>query len=234
MSKLIDNKARQTLIWDIMMLFLTFFIVFVVSIFPKGWHLILYSGSYTLLFFSAAMTMGKNKKKMLAIISIAIIMEWVSSLLDLAVLESISEGLNFCFFTFLIGYYINQIAQAKNVTSGVIFQAIIGYLLLGLIFSILVGILVQFNPGMFSFSTTIEPGSEGSLSEYIYFGFVTMSTLGYGDIVPLMPFSRSLSILISVSGQLYLAILIALLVGKYASHKEYGKTDKNHPNRPAE
>jgi len=43
-----------------------------------------------------------------------------------------------------------------------------------------------------------------------------MSTLGYGDISPLIPLAKSLSILISVSGQMYIAIIIALLVGKVA------------------
>ena len=101
-----------------------------------------------------------------------------------------------------------------------IFQAIIGYLLLGLVSSIMIAMLVEYNPAMFSFPFPPEAGTTSHFSDYLYYGFVTMTTLGYGDIIPLMPFSKSLSILISVSGQLYLAIIIAMLVGKFASQRD--------------
>jgi hypothetical protein len=58
------------------------------------------------------------------------------------------------------------------------------------------------------------------LHEYIYYTFVTFTTLGYGDIIPLKPISKSLALLISISGQIYVAIIIAMLVGKYASNQE--------------
>ena len=48
-----------------------------------------------------------------------------------------------------------------------------------------------------------------------------MCTVGYGDIIPLEPYSRSITILISVTGQLYIAIIIAILVGKYSSQIHY-------------
>ena len=54
-----------------------------------------------------------------------------------------------------------------------------------------------------------------SRADFIYYSFVTMTTLGYGDITPLKSLARSLSIFFSVAGQLYLAFIIATLVGKY-------------------
>ncbi len=68
-------------------------------------------------------------------------------------------------------------------------------------------------PEIINFS---EPAA-AHLHEYIYYTFVTFTTLGYGDIVPLVPISKSLSLVISISGQFYIAIIIAMLVGKYAS-----------------
>ena len=61
-----------------------------------------------------------------------------------------------------------------------------------------------------------------SIMEAVYFSFVTMTTLGYGDIAPVASEARSLSILLSITGPMYVAILIAMLVGKYIS----GKSDK--------
>jgi magnesium-transporting ATPase (P-type) len=94
----------------------------------------------------------------------------------------------------------------------VILEAINGYLLLGLVFTFLIGLMIQFDPLSFNFGRTETP-----LHDSMYFGFVTFATLGYGDLLPVKPYAKSLSILIGVCGQLYLAIIIALLVGKVSS-----------------
>ena len=62
-----------------------------------------------------------------------------------------------------------------------------------------------------------DPGLANS--DLIYYAFITMTTVGYGDIVPVSPGARSLAVLVAVFGQLYIAILISLLVGKYLSTK---------------
>ena len=56
-----------------------------------------------------------------------------------------------------------------------------------------------------------------AIQNNIYYTFMTFTTTGYGDILPNHPLSKSLAVLISVCGQLYIAIIIAMLVGKYAS-----------------
>ena len=55
------------------------------------------------------------------------------------------------------------------------------------------------------------------LRYFRYYAFTALTTVGYGDVVPLTPVARSMSILISVTGQLYIAVVIALLIGKYIS-----------------
>jgi len=107
---------------------------------------------------------------------------------------------------------LSHIVRQQRVTPRVILEAINGYLLLGLGFSFLVGLAMKIGAQAFSFPTE---ASRIIHHNFIYFAFVTMSTLGYGEIVPLTPMAKSLSNLMSVSGQLYLAVLIALLVGKY-------------------
>ena len=49
----------------------------------------------------------------------------------------------------------------------------------------------------------------------MYFTFINLTTTGFGDFLPLTPLAKSLSVLISITGQLYTAIIIAMLVGKY-------------------
>ena len=63
--------------------------------------------------------------------------------------------------------------------------------------------------------------------DFIYYAFVTMTTLGYGDITPVGSMARSLSIFFSVTGQLYLTMIIAILVGKYLSQKIDTDTDED-------
>jgi len=220
MSKQEAPTTKFSNIWNPIMLVLIFFIVFIVSIFPESWHQLLFSISYTFLFISAGLTVAKHRGLMLAVVGIVLGMEWISTVIDIGLMNMISRVLNFVFFAFMSGYYIHLIAKARKVTPRVIFQAIIGYLLLGLVFSIMITMLVEYNPAMFSFPFASEPGTGTHFSDYLYYGFVTLTTLGYGDIVPLLPFSKSLSILVSVSGQLYLAIIVAMLVGKFASQRD--------------
>jgi hypothetical protein len=62
-------------------------------------------------------------------------------------------------------------------------------------------------------------------SHFIYYSFVTMSTLGYGDITPISNSARSLSLLEAVVGQLYIAVLIARLVGMHIAQEQGGRAD---------
>ena len=53
-----------------------------------------------------------------------------------------------------------------------------------------------------------------------YFTFITLSTLGYGDLVPAIPQSQALSIFIAISGQFYMDIVVAVIVGKFINKKD--------------
>jgi voltage-gated potassium channel len=67
----------------------------------------------------------------------------------------------------------------------------------------------------------IFPGqSVPAFNDYLYFSFVTLTTLGYGDVTPVSHLARSMAILIAVTGQLYMTILIAMLVGKFLARSE--------------
>ena len=201
-------------------LFLVFFISFLIALFPLAWQGHLYRTSISLLFFSSLLAIDKHRKALLAPVLLAIFIQWVGATFDLYFLEMASKLLYFLFFLYMTGYFIHEITKAEKVTLKLIMQSIIGYLLLGIVFSILVAFLDQVDTTMYSFQHVPEEINGSHFSEYLYFGFVTLTTVGYGEIVPLQPVSRSLSILISVSGQLYLAIIIALLVGKYVAKRD--------------
>lgn len=113
----------------------------------------------------------------------------------------------------------SAVIAAKHVFGGtrvdhnVLFGAMCVYLLMGLIWAILYGLLFQFFPGSFN---GIE-GADGKapMDTLLYFSFVTLASLGYGDITPVAPLARTLAYLEVVAGQLYIAIMLAGLVGLF-------------------
>lgn len=119
---------------------------------------------------------------------------------------------NTLFFILVTIALVAHIAQAKKVYGSTILCAINSYLLLGLTMSILFVILDMYLPGSF---TQLDSGTESS--PFIYFSFVTLSTLGYGDITPDTTLARSLATFTAILGQLYLVIIMALIIGKYLS-----------------
>jgi len=93
--------------------------------------------------------------------------------------------------------------------------AINSYLLIGISATLLIVILELFAPNSFgNLNAEQDP-----FSSLLYFAFVTLTTLGYGDISPLTPLARSLSTFTALCGQLYLVIIMALIVGKYLNMK---------------
>lgn len=108
------------------------------------------------------------------------------------------------------------IFYARQVDLNVIVSSISGYLALGLIGAFAFDILNEIWPKLF-----IVSGIEGSDRHTMtYFSFVTLSTLGYGDMVPQTPLARGLAILLTVAGQMYMTMVIALLIGKFLAARK--------------
>jgi len=86
------------------------------------------------------------------------------------------------------------------------------FLLLGLVFSQAYKLVALYVPH--AFAILGRPAEPGEMDyRYIYYSFITLTSTGYGDITPLHPYTRSLAIFEAITGQLYLAVLIARLVG---------------------
>jgi hypothetical protein len=86
------------------------------------------------------------------------------------------------------------------------------YLLAGIFFGVLYHAVESVWPGSFAAAGAIK---EFPLFDAIYFSFVTLATLGYGDLVPVSGVARGLAVVEAVSGQLFLAVMIARLVSTY-------------------
>ena len=126
------------------------------------------------------------------------------------------------FFTFAIIQILVFIYNQKEVTGDIIAGAAIVYLLMALAWSCIFGVLDSLHPGSFSF-----PEIEGISNSrpFLYYSFVTLTTLGYGDITPVTKLARALCILEAVMGQLYLVVQVAWLVGVHVSQSMLKKSD---------
>lgn len=124
----------------------------------------------------------------------------------------------FCFNVFITVFMIRHIFRSKRVTGTIIINSINGYLFIGVLGAVLLAMeeivkkyFFQIDTGAISFAGTTASG----FHDFMYFSFVTLTTLGYGDITPVSSLAKSITLIIAVTGQLYLTILIAMLVGKF-------------------
>jgi hypothetical protein len=99
--------------------------------------------------------------------------------------------------------------SARVVSSEHLYAALSAYLLAGLFFGLAYWGLQHVNPN------TLAGAAPESLTDAIYFSFVTLATLGYGDISPRGEIARGLAIVEGIGGQLFLAVMVARLVSLY-------------------
>jgi uncharacterized membrane protein len=89
--------------------------------------------------------------------------------------------------------------------------------MLGVIWAVVYTIVAMANPH--AFSGIQAPDGRGWDSGWLYFSFITMTTLGYGDVAPVSAIARTLAYLQAIFGQFYIAILVAGLVGAYITSR---------------
>ncbi len=117
--------------------------------------------------------------------------------------------------------------QSVSVTARHIQGAIAVYLMMGLIWGLAYGVVELVQPGAFDLPEMAQVGGhiearQHDLRNLVYFSFVTLTTLGYGDISPANAGARNLVIHEALTGQLYLVILIARLVSLEIAHSGRG------------
>lgn len=148
----------------------------------------------------------------------AILAVWASHALGGIAHTMLLVGANLlaaCFFTLAL-FGILRAILVKQATGDAIFGAICGYLLLGIIWSLLYYAAEMASPGSFAMPPLGDVGIAGqrvSREALSYYSFITLSTVGYGDVTPATPLTRTLAWIEAITGQFYLAILVAGLVG---------------------
>jgi voltage-gated potassium channel len=134
-----------------------------------------------------------------------------------SVFSGISETLLLVMCVFQI---LRFVLKSQEVTVDTIFAAFVAYFLIAFAFSAIYHAAATIEPASFSMPDRWERASGLSPKmDFSYFSFVTITTLGYGDIVPRMPVTQVLAILEAVTGQFYMAVVVAWLVSVLAGSR---------------
>ncbi len=120
---------------------------------------------------------------------------------------------------FVVANLLRFVLRASSIDGEVLCASISAYLMLGLIWTMAYWLVEQLTPGAFAFNRTM--GTKETMEGFnaFYFSFITLSTVGYGDITPISKVARMLAATEAMTGLLYVAVLIARLVGLYSTPK---------------
>lgn len=175
------------------------------------------SVSFSLILIAGIVATSHHRAVRLGIVALACIAfasHWLNVILGLRITHMISAAAAVLFFAMQTWFISARVFRPGVVNIYRILGAVALYLILGLLWADAYLFLYLAAPNTFH----MEPGTqiyEPPISEMVYFSFVTLTTLGYGDIVAVTPIARSLVMLEGLVGQLYPAILLARLVTQY-------------------
>jgi hypothetical protein len=198
---------------------LFFFLPFVEEI--KGADLIV-SGLLSLVLISAVVAVANDYRTLiiaLLLIIPALVGRWVNHFQPHLIHPAIFLVAGIALIAFVVVNLLRFVLGASEVDAEVLCASVSAYLMLGLIWTMAYWLVETLSPGAFAFNTTT--GTKETMEGFnaFYFSFITLSTVGYGDITPVSKVARMLAATEAMTGLLYVAVLIARLVALYSTPK---------------
>lgn len=166
---------------------------------------------------------GRNHVVLMSAGSLALLAVVLSNVITHPALLPAQLMIQMVFLSYVMGVVVKSVFKAKVVTNDVLCGAISVYLLVGVLFGLLFILIEYFVPGSFRVSNwSPDPLQEQAAfikdpGWLMYFSFVTLTTVGYGDVLPANAVARSASVLVAVIGQVLLMVQIARLVGMHVA-----------------
>ncbi|MCP3942866.1 MAG: two pore domain potassium channel family protein [Desulfobacteraceae bacterium] len=173
--------------------------------------------AFSAVMLSAIMTVSHKKKSRIWVVLlgfVCLVFIWLKVSIITSEIMLASVVLQALFNFFMVFIIILFIFETTVITRNTISAAVVAYLFVALSFADLFLMVELISPGSFSIShdrIMLDP------SVLRYFSFVTLSTLGYGDIVPISSPAKNLVVAEALIGPIYLTVLIAKLVGGYGA-----------------
>ena len=174
----------------------------------------------TLVMISAVLAVGGRRRSLtiaLVLLAPALVGKWLNHLYPDLLHPTFlltSYGL---FFAFVVARLLAFIVREPRVDANVLCAGVSGFLLLGLLWVPAYAAVARLNP--YSFALSASPNAPATLDGFsaFYFSFITLCTVGYGDITPVSRVARMLAVTEAVTGLFYIAVLISRLVTLHSS-----------------
>lgn len=167
-------------------------------------------------FLTAVAAVGRSRLSfIIAVILVlpTLVFRFLALELNLPGYFALSWGLNAIFYLFILVNLLHYVLLRDVMTSDKLYGSVAAYLLIAIFWAQLHGLIQYFYPGAYAFGGTPK---DLNTMDLIYFSFTALTTAGFGDITPALIQSRFLTILEMVTGVMYVAILIARLIGIYS------------------
>jgi len=175
---------------------------------------VLLSISISIVLISGIYAVSENRTLFIVGLALALgafITRWGTYIVSNTTLFVLHDSLSLMFVGFAAVVILIHIFKEDEVTGDIISGAICVYLLMGILWAFVFSIMESTKPGSFLLTSETEPSQ--LFQPFFYYSFVTQTTLGYGDITPVSNLARSLALLEAIVGQLFIAVMIARLVG---------------------
>ncbi|MBS1544065.1 MAG: hypothetical protein JST14_10555 [Bacteroidetes bacterium] len=179
----------------------------------------------------SVLTNWKRQLFFIGLATLAAALRVVNFLTPSVNLNAVNDALTILFFVFLSYFVLHHIFKDGPVNFYRIQGSLVVFMIMGFFWAFLYHLLEDVNPGSFA---TMKGPVTLDYGQYVYFSFVTMTTLGYGDITAVHPIARSLVVFEGMIGLLYPTVMVARLVAMELEHsrstwvhKEHGKENKN-------
>lgn len=182
-------------------------------------HGLLLTRVLTTLVLVAALVAARARHVAIGLFALAAIPHLIAVVTGSLVATRLAAAARMIFLLYVCWRIVRHVLTSREVTIDTIAAASCAYMLLGLIWGALFFLLEEWQPGSFEIPTTfLAPGFDRAAA-LMYFSMATLTTVGYGDIHPTNPAMGSVAVAESIVGQLYLAIMIARMVGLHAARR---------------
>jgi ion channel len=189
----------------------------------EGGELIV-SGLFSLVLLAGVIAVADRKRVLVIAIVLAIPAiagRWISHFRPHLIPPAVFLVAGLILIAFVAGNLLRFVFRSPSVNTEVLCASISAYLMLGLIWTMAYWLVDQLTPGgAFAFNTNAGTHSINGFTGF-YFSFITLSTVGYGDITPVSRIARWLAAMEAMTGLLYVAVLIARLVALYSTPKSH-------------
>lgn len=130
-------------------------------------------------------------------------------------IEFIRLAVNLIFYIFVTAEIIKQVWNSERINLNSMLGLISGYISIGFIGFFLCMTVEMYYPGSFHSGEQFSMTRESVVEAFMYYSYITLLSVGYGDITPVSNLAQKTSILIGLFGQMYNVIITAIVVGKY-------------------